>query len=214
MKLAANGKRFGSGGMSLLLRLVLGAGSSEVYREDIFDFSLSTASHNSELVDSPSNIDRGGIKAEGSDISSATGFHRPTNDAPSPETTPRSVPDNRFAPYANNSYPTNIQSTCGRRHFIKYIPTCFGSSACMRLSHIEVRIIDDNKEDDEIIFRRMRAAYNVRRGWIRRLFSLLEVKRIKLVKVSVLQFQRAEVVVSIVLAQSGRNPARSGIVKF
>jgi len=192
MKLAATGKRFGSGGMSLLLRLALGAGSSEVYREDIFDFSLSTASPNSELVDSPSNIDRGGIKAEGSDISSATGFHRSTNDAPSPETTPRSGPDNRFAPYANSSYPTNIQSTCARRHFIKYIPTCFGSSACMRLSHIEVRIIDDDKEDDEIIFRRMRAAYNVRRGWIRRLFSLLEVKRIKLVKVSVLQFQRAQ----------------------
>lgn len=96
-----------------------------------------------------------------------------------------------FVP-SESSSPENGQRNTGPRHYIKYLPICFGGSDCVRLSHIEVRIIDDNLEDDAIIFSRMRAAYNVRRGWIRRVLSVFEVKKIKLVKVWPLEPQDTE----------------------
>jgi len=69
------------------------------------------------------------------------------------------------------------------RHYIKYLPLCFAFSSCARLTHIEVRMIDDSHEDDEVIFNRMRAAYNRRKGWLRRTFSCYRLRKLQPVKV-------------------------------
>lgn len=102
MRLATSGRRFGSGRIALLVCLLLGTGSSEVYREDILDLSPSSRLYNPDCVNSLSDTEPGGIGLEGTDITSEIGPQPPAvslnNLSWSPASTPLSKPSNRSVP--------------------------------------------------------------------------------------------------------------------
>jgi len=191
-RLASSGKRFGSGRISLLLRLLLRTEPSEVYREDILHFSQYSGSYDTtELVATPSDVPTVDIsREERHDFSSTSGSDSLNLGANKSPTLVNPQLDHPYTLAQSNA--SSVQSSLRRPHIIKYLSICFRSMDCVRLSHIEVRILNDSQEDDELIFGRMRAVYNARRGSIRRLVSIFEIKKIKLIKVGFRIFQRTK----------------------
>lgn len=169
MSFVSSSSRFGFGRAAFILRLVLGDGIQEVYREDLFGFhSLPLLSEDSQQIP----LETVGEVSEHHPGSSITLMPSPTSKSPTTIT-------NRSEERLGDSFRYHNSA----RHYLKYLPICFKFRHSIILSHIEVRIIDLENEDDETIFRRVRAAYNAQRGYIRRLFSIYKIRRITQVKV-------------------------------
>jgi hypothetical protein len=182
MRFATAGHRFGTGRFASILRLIFGTANSQtVYREDMIDIHSLSNVHELRHIKRPEAGSEGtGIGVDGTDISTET-----TADSRSPSSSAANPPSHRSPPpVSSGDRLQSSQSLSNGRHYLKYLPACFGSRETFRLSHIEVRIIDDSSENDETIFRRLRTVRNVRIGWLRRLFSCWCLRRIELVKVS------------------------------
>lgn len=188
MRIAEIGHRFGLGILPIILRVLLGCGDLEmVYREDILDFTSLDLIHDLSTKKSPSIIFKAAeVGVDGMDITSAASLDPAgniANDGLFAIESPRgdvTGPQPEQTLHQGEEGQVELQN----RHYLKYLPICYGLSDIKRVSHIEIRIINDHSEDDEQIFRRLRAVHNARIGWIRRLFSYLEVRRIEQVKVT------------------------------
>ena len=81
-------------------------------------------------------------------------------------------------------HPYPLRASNQQTNSLRYLPLCFWSRSNTRLFHVKVYVVDQKKEDDETMFRKMRDVYNRNRGWIRRAFSWYRLRNINRVKVS------------------------------
>ena len=136
MRFATAGHRFGTGRFASILRLTFGTANSQtVYREDIVDIHSLSNVHELRHIKRPEPGSEGtGIGVDGTDISTET-----TADSRSLSSSaaPLQV-TGRHLLFCQVNRLQSSQSLSNGRHYLKYLPACFGSRETFRLLHIEV----------------------------------------------------------------------------
>lgn len=161
----------------------------EVYREEIHAFEPPSVG---QYRRRPSNIEptTSGTGVLGTDASSAAGIRTDTTSSTSSTSSVVTPPNGRTMSEDPDSGPPSQQTALEvhprTQHYLRYLPVLFGTPDHLILSHIEIRFISVNDEDDEKVFKRLRNAYNDRRGFVRRMFSCFAVRKLVQVKVSFL----------------------------
>lgn len=72
----------------------------------------------------------------------------------------------------------------------KYLALCIGPIGRLSLLHIKIHDTKGLWEDDEMIFERIRAAYNIQKGWIQRNFSFWRLQRVERVNVFIINISK------------------------